>query len=53
MPLDARTGTPVASFGRDGRVDLREGLGRDPATQSVLLTTPGVVYKILVIVEGA
>jgi quinoprotein glucose dehydrogenase len=50
--LDARTGRAVADFGRDGRVDLREGLGRDPATQSVLLTTPGVVYKDLLIVGG-
>ena len=50
--LDARTGTPVASFGRDGRIDLREGLGRDPSTQSVLLTTPGIVYKDLLIVGG-
>jgi quinoprotein glucose dehydrogenase len=50
--LDARTGTPIAGFGRDGRIDLREGLGRDPSTQSVLLTTPGVVYKDLVIVGG-
>ena len=26
--LDARTGKPIAGFGRDGRIDLREGLGR-------------------------
>jgi quinoprotein glucose dehydrogenase len=31
---------------------LREGLGRDPSTQSVQLTTPGVVYKDLLIVGG-
>lgn len=50
--LDARTGAPIAQFGRDGRIDLREGLGRDPSTQSVQLTTPGVVFKDLVIVGG-
>jgi quinoprotein glucose dehydrogenase len=50
--LDPRTGQPVTSFGRDGRVDLREGLGRDPATQSVLLTTPGIVYRDLLVVGG-
>jgi glucose dehydrogenase len=50
--LNADTGRPVAGFGRDGRIDLREGLGRDPATQSVLLTTPGVIYKDLLIVGG-
>ena len=50
--LDARTGTPIVSFGRDGRIDLRDGLGRDPSTQSVQLTTPGAIYKDLVIVGG-
>jgi quinoprotein glucose dehydrogenase len=50
--LDARTGTPVASFGTNGRIDLREGLGRDPAAQSIYLTSPGVVYKDLIIVGG-
>jgi glucose dehydrogenase len=47
--LDATTGKPVASFGRDGRVDLRDGLGRDPATLSVSATSPGIIYKDLLI----
>ena len=38
---------PAAGFGSDGRVDLREGLGRDPETLSLGLDTPGVVYKNL------
>src|SRR5215471_3973421 len=42
--LDAKTGQPVTSFGEAGRIDLRDGLGREPATLSVGLTTPGVVY---------
>ena len=50
--LDARTGTPVASFGDKGRIDLRIGLDRDPKTQNVRLTSPGVVYNDLVIVGG-
>src|SRR4051812_24251600 len=50
--LDANSGKTIAGFGRDGRIDLRDGLGRDPAAQSVLLTTPGVVYKDLLIVGG-
>ncbi len=50
--LNAKTGKPIAGFGREGRIDLREDLGRDPSTQSVLLTTPGVVYKDLLIVGG-
>jgi quinoprotein glucose dehydrogenase len=47
--LDAATGKPIADFGQGGRVDLREGLGRDPQTLSVSATTPGIVYKDLII----
>jgi quinoprotein glucose dehydrogenase len=50
--LDARTGSPIASFGKNGRIDLREDLGRDAASQSIYLTTPGIVYKDLIIVGG-
>jgi quinoprotein glucose dehydrogenase len=51
--LDATSGRPVASFGHAGRIDLREGLGRQPVSaQSVDLTSPAVVYKDLVIVGG-
>ncbi len=48
--LDARTGQPVKSFGDGGRIDLRENLGRDPHLITITLTTPGVVYKNLLIV---
>ena len=48
--LDARTGLPISTFGQSGRVDLREGLGRDPAKQSVVMTSPGIIYKDLLIV---
>jgi quinoprotein glucose dehydrogenase len=50
--LDAATGQPISSFGKDGRIDLREDLGRDPAEQSIYLTTPAVIYKDLMIVGG-
>lgn len=50
--LDASTGKPISSFGEKGRIDLRKGLGRDYRTQSVALTTPGIVYKDLIIVGG-
>jgi quinoprotein glucose dehydrogenase len=50
--LNAQTGRPMGGFGEGGRIDLREGLGRDPSTQSVLLTSPGVIYKDLFIVGG-
>ncbi len=47
--LDARTGKLVGGFGNGGRVDLREGLGRDPAGLFVLSTTPGAIYRDLLI----
>ncbi len=50
--LNAATGKPIESFGKNGRIDLRENLGRDPASQSVRLTTPGVIYRDLMIVGG-
>ncbi len=50
--IDSRTGKLIASFGKDGRIDLRENLGRDPEKQSVVETTPGIIYKDLLIVGG-
>ncbi len=50
--LDAGTGTPVTSFGTKGRVDLREGLGRDPRDISISATSPGIVYQDLLIIGG-
>lgn len=50
--LDAGTGVPIASFGTAGRIDLRQGLGREPSAQSIRLTTPGVVYRDLLIIGG-
>ena len=50
--LDAATGKPIASFGKNGRIDLREDLGRDPAAQSIYMTSPAVIYKDLMIVGG-
>jgi quinoprotein glucose dehydrogenase len=51
--LDGATGKPIPTFGRGGRIDLRENLGREPAeAQSIFLTSPGTVYKDLLIVSG-
>lgn len=47
--LDARTGRPVPTFGDGGSVDLRQGLGRDTSGLYVLSTTPGAVYRDLLI----
>ena len=47
--INARAGKPVATFGKDGRVDIREGLGRDAGTLQVLANTPGIVFHNLLI----
>ncbi len=47
--LTASSGKPVPVFGEKGRVDLREGLGRDPEEISISVYTPGVVFKDLLI----
>jgi quinoprotein glucose dehydrogenase len=52
VALDAATGKPIAGFGKAGRIDLREGLGREPLNW-VTMTSPAVVYKDLVIAGGA
>ena len=50
--LDAATGKLIPSFGENGRIDLRKGLREPYQAQSVQLTTPGTVYKDLIIVGG-
>ncbi len=47
--LDGKTGKPVESFGEGGRVDLRKGLGAAAEKLNVRATSPGVVYKDLLI----
>ena len=50
--LDAAHRRSRSGFGEQGRIDLRRGLGRDPAAQSIRLTTPGIVYRDLLIIGG-
>ncbi len=52
--IDARTGKLILTFGTDGRVDLKEGLGRDPKTLTLVQsTTPGRVFEDLLILGSA
>ena len=52
--IDARTGKPILSFGTSGRVDLKEGLGRDPKSLTLVqATTPGRVFENLLILGSA
>jgi quinoprotein glucose dehydrogenase len=50
--LDASTGKIIPGFGENGHLDLRKGLREPYQAQSVQLTTPGIVYKDLIIVGG-
>src|SRR5262249_42953240 len=47
--VDATTGKPIPSFGDSGRVDIQQGLDRDVSKLYVLSTTPGIVFKDLLI----
>jgi glucose dehydrogenase len=50
--LDPATGKPIAEFGERGRIDLRKNLRGDYRDQSIVLTTPGTIYKDLIITGG-
>ncbi len=52
--LDAQTGKPILSFGKNGCVDLREGLGRNPNNLALVQsTTPGRIFENLIILGSA
>jgi quinoprotein glucose dehydrogenase len=47
--IDAKSGQVIQTFGKDGYIDLRENLGVDPKSVELEMTTPGAVYKNLLI----
>lgn len=47
--VEAETGNPVVSFGDNGRVSLKAGLGESAANKMVISNTPGTVYEDLII----
>jgi quinoprotein glucose dehydrogenase len=47
--IDAKSGQLIQTFGKDGHIDLRENLGVDPKSVELEMTTPGAVYKNLLI----
>ena len=50
--LDARTGALITAFGKGGFVDLRQNLGVDPAKAVIEMTSPGAVFKNLLIIAS-
>ena len=52
--VNAKTGATITSFGKDGYVDLREGLGRDPKTiRRIQSKSPGQVFENLILQGSA
>ena len=51
--FDASNGQRITSFGRDGAVDLREGLDRDPEKVQQQSRLPGKIFGNLIILGSA
>ena len=51
--IDPANGKIIRSFANEGRIDLREGLRGGPKLQSVSITSPGMIYKDLIILGDA
>ncbi|NHE58805.1 outer membrane protein assembly factor BamB family protein [Cyclobacterium plantarum] len=47
--IDASTGVPIPSFGKEGKVDLNQGMRGDPDKISVIPTSPGIIFEDLLI----
>lgn len=48
--IDAITGKPIKDFGMDGKLDLHNDLDRDVAELYIAMTSPGVIYKDMIII---
>jgi quinoprotein glucose dehydrogenase len=48
--VNAETGKPISSFGKAGRVSMNVGIRDNPDVISVKPTSPGIVYKNLLII---
>jgi quinoprotein glucose dehydrogenase len=52
--INAETGESILSFGKDGYVDLREGLGREPSSiRRIQPMMPGVIFEDLLVIGSA
>ncbi len=48
--INASSGKPIVSFGNKGNIDLHTDLGTTAANLYVASTTPGIIYKNLIII---
>ncbi len=51
--IDAKTGKPAAGFGQGGKVDLRLAFDRPVEQVSLSVTSPGVIYRDLIILGSS
>jgi len=51
--LNAGNGELIEDFGEQGKIDLNEHLGRDPARIQVKSPSPGIIYEDLIIMGSA
>ncbi len=51
--IDARTGKSILTFGNNGLVDLKEGLGREGSTVRAQSSTPGKIFQNLILLGSA
>jgi quinoprotein glucose dehydrogenase len=47
--LDALTGVPIATFGENGKVDMRSAMPESAKEKFVVSNTPGTIYKDIII----
>ena len=50
--VDAKSGALISSFGSRGYIDLRQNLGVDPDRAVIEMTSPGAVYKDVLIIAS-
>ena len=53
IALDARTGKPVPTFGKDGRIDLAQGLRRPVDRGYYTMTSPPVIVRGVIVVGSS
>jgi glucose dehydrogenase len=51
--IDAQTGKSILTFGKNGLVDLREGLGREKEGLRAQSNTPGRIFEDLILLGSA
>ena len=51
--VNAASGSLVTEFADGGKLDLRGDLGKDPASLSIALSTPGILFGDLLIIGSA